>query len=241
MAMTFDHLTAAAADGSIDTVVVAFTDPYGRLMGKRFDAAFFCESVGDGTHACDYLFTVDVEMEPCPATRSRAGISATATCIWCPTSTRCGWRGGPIARALVLCDVHDNETHELVPVAPRTILRASGRAARRTRLPGTGGERARVLPVRRLVPRGTCQGLRRPAGGQLVHRGLPPALRRPGRALRSPRHAAPVGVGITVENSKGEWGRGQHELNIRYDDVLAMADAHAVMKHGMKELAGQMG
>ncbi|MEL6986116.1 MAG: glutamine synthetase, partial [Actinomycetota bacterium] len=47
--------------------------------------------------------------------------------------------------------------------------------------------------------------------------------------------------GIPVENSKGEWGRGQHELNIRYAEVLTMADRHTVMKHGMKELADAMG
>src|SRR5690606_11408538 len=45
------------------------------------------------------------------------------------------------------------------------------------------------------------------------------------------------GAGIPVENSKGETGRGQHEINIRYAEVLDMADRHTVMKHGMKELA----
>ena len=47
--------------------------------------------------------------------------------------------------------------------------------------------------------------------------------------------------GIPVESSKGEWGRGQHELNVRYADVLSMADRHTVMKHGMKELADGAG
>ena len=47
--------------------------------------------------------------------------------------------------------------------------------------------------------------------------------------------------GIPVESSKGEWGRGQHELNIRYADVLTMGDRHSVMKHGMKELADALG
>src|SRR3990172_8056589 len=28
--------------------------------------------------------------------------------------------------------------------------------------------------------------------------------------------------GIPVENSKGEWGRGQHEVNVRYAEVLQM-------------------
>ena len=46
---------------------------------------------------------------------------------------------------------------------------------------------------------------------------------------------------IPVENSKGEAAIGQHELNIRYAEVLDMADRHVVMKQGMKELAGALG
>ena len=46
---------------------VAFTDHYGRLVGKRFDAEFFLESAAqEGTHGCDYLLTTDMEMEPIP-------------------------------------------------------------------------------------------------------------------------------------------------------------------------------
>jgi glutamine synthetase len=47
--------------------------------------------------------------------------------------------------------------------------------------------------------------------------------------------------GIPVENSKGEWGRGQHEMNIRYADLLTMADRHTVMKQAMKEIADGTG
>ena len=43
--------------------------------------------------------------------------------------------------------------------------------------------------------------------------------------------------GIPVESSKGEWGLGQHEINIRYADLLTMADRHALMKHCLKEIA----
>ena len=58
-----EQLVEATEDGSIDTVILAFTDHYGRLMGKRLDAEFFLEDPS-GTHACDYLLTVDMEMEP---------------------------------------------------------------------------------------------------------------------------------------------------------------------------------
>jgi glutamine synthetase len=43
--------------------------------------------------------------------------------------------------------------------------------------------------------------------------------------------------GIPVESSKGEWGPGQHEVNIRYCDVLEMADRHAIYKQAAKEIA----
>ena len=53
--------------GAVETVIAAFTDTYGRLMGKRFDAEMFVDEVAEGGgHACDYLLTVDMEMEPVP-------------------------------------------------------------------------------------------------------------------------------------------------------------------------------
>src|SRR6185503_12388466 len=47
--------------------------------------------------------------------------------------------------------------------------------------------------------------------------------------------------GVPVETSKGEWGKGQHELNIRYAEVLEMADRHVIYKQCLKELADRMG
>ena len=59
---TLDALKEAVARGEIDTVLVAATDMQGRLMGKRFHAAFFVKSGWQETHCCDYLLTVDQEM-----------------------------------------------------------------------------------------------------------------------------------------------------------------------------------
>jgi len=44
-----------------------------------------------------------------------------------------------------------------------------------------------------------------------------------------------------VEFSKGEWGRGQEEINLRYAEALEMADRHVLYKHGVKEIAWQQG
>ena len=65
--LTLPDLEEEVHSGEIETIVVAFSDHYGRLLGKRYDAEFFLESVvKDGTHACDYLLTTDMEMEPVP-------------------------------------------------------------------------------------------------------------------------------------------------------------------------------
>ena len=61
--LTLDQLRAEIADGSIDTVIVAFTDMQGRLQGKRIHGQWFLDTVlGHGTEGCNYLLAVDVEM-----------------------------------------------------------------------------------------------------------------------------------------------------------------------------------
>src|SRR3546814_1374039 len=45
------------------------------------------------------------------------------------------------------------------------------------------------------------------------------------------------GAGIPVEFSKGEWGPGQEEINLRYAEALEMCDRHTIYKNGVKEIA----
>ena len=44
-----------------------------------------------------------------------------------------------------------------------------------------------------------------------------------------------------METSKGEWGNGQHEVNVRYAEALDMADRHVVFKQCLKEVAEASG
>jgi glutamine synthetase len=57
------------------------------------------------------------------------------------------------------------------------------------------------------------------------------------RAIRNGMCAARV----PIESSKGEWSRGQHEINFIYDEPLPMADLHVLFKQGTKEIAEQFG
>ena len=61
--LSVDQLDAAIAAREIDTVIVAFPDAQGRLVGKRVSARLFQEEVlPHGAEACNYLLSVDVDM-----------------------------------------------------------------------------------------------------------------------------------------------------------------------------------
>ncbi len=242
MPLTVDELRADVADGAIDTVIVAFTDLYGRLMGKRYDASMFVDSViDDGSHACDYLLTVDMEMKVVGGyefANWNSGYGDVHLVADLSTLRRAGWAAGV---AIVLCDIADQHTHELLPVAPRTILR---RQVERLADAGFDAKAASELEFY----------LYTDSYGELAeraHRDLRAAgwYSEDYHLLQGARVEPYVGAarralgasGIPVENSKGETGVGQHELNIRYCEVLEMADRHTIMKHAMKELADSQG
>jgi glutamine synthetase len=46
--------------------------------------------------------------------------------------------------------------------------------------------------------------------------------------------------GVLIEGSMGECSPGQQELNLRYTEALALADAHALAKMAIKDLAQSM-
>jgi glutamine synthetase len=51
--LTMQQLAAAVSAGEIDTVVVAFPDMQGRLIGKRMQAEYFLVCAHVETHGCD--------------------------------------------------------------------------------------------------------------------------------------------------------------------------------------------
>ena len=76
--MTLEELTAKVAHNEIDTVIVVFPDPLGRLVGKRFTGQNFIDTVAcHGTHACNYLLTVNMEMDPLEGFRLASSSAST--------------------------------------------------------------------------------------------------------------------------------------------------------------------
>ena len=97
------ELDAAIAAGEIDTVIVAFADAQGRLVGKRVSARLFQEDVlPHGAEACNYLLSVDVDMNTVDGyamssweTRLRRHDAAVRTPTRC---ARIPWHAGHRAR-----------------------------------------------------------------------------------------------------------------------------------------------
>jgi glutamine synthetase len=240
--LTLDALRSKVQAGEIDTVALAFPDLYGRLHGKRFDAAFFLDEIADaGTHACDYLLTVDMEMDPVPGYKYanwELGYGDFHMVPEAVTLRECTWLD---RTALVICDVHDPKSHDMVSVAPRTILKRQIDALADLGYTAKAASELEYYICQdsyRDAAGRNYEGLTR-AGWYLEDYHLMQGTRTESYNGEVRRHLS--ASGIPVENSKGEWGRGQHEMNIRYADILDMGDRHSVMKLAMKEIADAQG
>jgi glutamine synthetase len=240
--LTLEELPAQVESGAIDTVILAFADHYGRLHGKRFDATFFLDEVCDsGAHACDYLLTVDMEMNPVPGYDYASWERGYGDFHMAPDLSTMRVASWLDRTAMLLSDVHDTRTHDLVAVAPRSVLRRQLARAAEAGFAAKGASELEYFLFEdsyRAAADKRYAGLTS-AGWYLEDYHLLQGAReeRYNGAVR--RHLA--ASGIPVENSKGEWGRGQHEMNVRYTDVLQMADRHSVMKLAMKEIADGLG
>ena len=239
--LTFDQLKKMVAAGDIDTVLAAAVDMQGRLIGKRFLASFFVESAYDETHGCNYLLANDIDMEPVPGYKAASWSKGYGDFVMKPdlgTIRVVPWLE---KTALVLNDIQDHHTHEDLPHSPRAILR---KQIARLKERGWIGYFASELEFYLLdesydsARAKHWQDLKTASpyiGDYLI--GITTKEEDVMRRLRNEMQMA----GIPIENSKGEWGPGQEEINVRYAEALEMADRHVILKNGAKEIAGQMG
>jgi glutamine synthetase len=240
--LTHEQLRAMVDKGEIDTVVAGFTDHYGRLMGKRFDAEFFVgEVAAGGGHACDYLLTVDMEMEPVPGYKFANWELGYGDFHLVPDMRTLRLASWLDRTALVICDVKSEKTHDYVGVAPRSILRRQVEAAATQGFGGFAATELEHYLFSTSYRQAAQQGYRglEPAGWYLEDYHILQGTRTEAFHAAARRHLKRSGV--PVETSKGEWGRGQHELNVRYAEALEMADRHVVFKQCLKEIAEAAG
>jgi glutamine synthetase len=238
---TFDELKADVAEGRIDTVLACLVDMQGRLMGKRFQAEFFVESAYKETHSCNYLLATDMEMETVSGYKSTSWEKGYGDYTMKPdlsTLRKTPWLDGT---ALVLCDVIDHHTHADVPHSPRAILKKQVARLEAMGMKAFMATELEFFLFDQTYEQAQASGYRNmqlaSAYNEDYH--IFQTTKEEGvmRAIRTGLQ----GAGIPVENSKGEASAGQEEINVRYADVLTMADRHVIIKNACKEIAWKQG
>ncbi len=240
--LTLDELASLVKKDDIETVLVGFTDHYGRLLGKRFDAGFFIEEgIKQGAHGCNYLLTTDMAMEPVAGYKYANWELGYGDFHIVPDFNTLRLASWLDRTALVLCDLKDEKSHEPVAVAPRSILRKQIEridTLNYTSMAGSELEYYLFEDPYKLAAKKKYTNLK-PMGWYIEDYHALQGTREEIINAEVRRHLKHSG--IPVETSKGEWGVGQHELNVHYTDALTMADRHVIFKQCFKEVADRLG
>jgi glutamine synthetase len=236
--ITRDDLEQLIRKGEVDTVLMVFPDLQGRLVGKRTTGRFFLQSVADaGTENCDYLIACDMDNNPVPGYRFTSYEQGYGDML-----AKADWGTVRVIpwvekTAMIMCDLFDVESGELVEVAPRTMLRRQVEAAGAMGyLPMVASEIEFYL-FRDTYDEAHDKGYR----DLKAHS---PWLE-DYHILQTTKDEYVLGAirrglenaGVPVEFSKGEAGRGQHEINLDYTTAVEMADRNSVYKLAAKEIA----
>ena len=235
--LTLKDLEKAVGAGEIDTVIVCFPDMQGRLVGKRFQAEYFLEGAHQETHGCDYLLANDIDMEPVPGYAVANWERGYGDFVMKPDLATLPLIPWLPATALVLCDVVDHQHHNPLSHSPRAILRNQV-----ARLAAMGMSAYFASELEFYLFDETYESVEQKGWRDLKTTGTYIQdyhvfqTTKEEEVMRAMRRGL-QGAGIPVENSKGEWGPGQEEINVRYADALTMADWHVILKNGCKEIA----
>jgi glutamine synthetase len=239
--LSADALTSLVTGGKIDTVLVCFPDLQGRLVGKRVTGHFFVDHVlADGIEACNYLLAVDVDMTPLPGYEFAGWEQGYGDFVCRPDLTTLRQIPWLEQTALVLCDLVD-DSGEPIEVSPRRILQRQIERAATAGYRINCGTELEFYLFRDSYEEAHAKGY----AGLDAHSAVIEDYHilqttRDEYLIRAIRNGMDA-AGVPVEFSKGEAGRGQHEINLRYADALEMADRHAIYKNGVKEIAALNG
>lgn len=236
------ELQKKAASGEIETVIAAFPDIYGRLFGKRITTDFFLDQVADsGMHACNYLLTTDMEMNPVSGYRYANWETGYGDFHCIPDMDTLRLAAWLDRTALVICDIHETRGTAETSIAPRNMLKKQIKLAEQMGFRAMGASELEYYIFNDTFETARSKNYRdiRPFGSYIEDYHILQGTRE--EPLNASVRKFLSESGVPVEFSKGEWGPGQHELNVRYDDVMTMADNQTVYKQCFKDVAGSLG
>ncbi len=240
--LAIDELKAKVANGEVETVLAVLPDLYGRLIGKRITGDFFLEhTAGHGMHICDYLLTVDMEMEVIEGYKFANWELGYGDLHCVPDFKTLRLLTWLDKSALVICDLQTEPGCQPVEVAPRTMLNRQIERLTEAGYSAKGGSEIEYFIFKESYESArekNYDGLNI-YGWYIEDYHMLQGTKE--EALNAAARKHMDNSGIPVEFSKGEASPGQHELNLRYADVLEIADRHVIYKQGLKEIAMAQG
>ena len=241
MTLSREGLDQLVEAGDIDTVIVAFSDMQGRLMGKRVSAAFFADQVAEhGAECCNYLFAVDVDMNTVKGYAMAGWDSGYGDMVMRPdlsTLRRIPWLPGT---ALVLADLLWHDGSPIEP-APRRVLTRQLDRLQQHGLRAYVATELEFMVFDDTYRQAWANGYRdlTPASDYNLDYAVMASSRMEPLLRDIRRHMQ--GAGLRWEAVKGECNLGQQELGFGYDEALVTCDNHGIYKNGAKEIADQHG
>ncbi len=233
-----EGLRRQMADGELDTLIVAFTDMQGRLMGKRVNGPAFLDGVIDhGAHFCTYLLGTDMEMNTPDGFKLMNWETGYGDWIAAPVWSTLRTLPWQEKTALVLSDTIDEETHQEIPVSPRTILKSQVTAAAEQGMAIKAGSEFEYYLLTDSYEDLYRKGFTIPERFGFYNEDYHLLQGTKAEPIHGRLRRLMTEARVPIEFSKGEAAPGQHEVNIRYDHVLESADRSVIFKHGAKEIA----
>lgn len=239
--LDLEELTASIGRGEIDTVILAFGDLQGRLVGKRVSARLFLDDVAaHGAEACNYLLAVDVEMNTVAGYAISSWDRGYGDMVLTPdfdTLRRIPWLPGT---ALVMADLHGTDGAPILP-SPRAVLRRQLQRLADRGLTAFVGTELEFLVFDDGYREAWAKGYRglTPASDYNIDYALLASTRM--EPLLRDIRLGMEGAGMYCEGVKGECNLGQQEIAFRYAEALATCDNHTIYKNGAKEIADAHG
>lgn len=240
--MSVSDLIKQIDAGHVDGVLLVTPDNAGRCLSERVAADGFVENLGrtDAYKVPLMLWGIDIEQDVRPGLDHIGGMGAGVPDVFLvpdlTTIRRVPWMPLPV----VICDPVD-EHGVPIPFAPRQILKDQ-----LARLDALGVTLQAATEVEFHLFDESYE-----TAWHDGYRTLTPSTRYHAAydalaCLRSEGFIEQVirqmdQAGVEVEGYAGEYGLGQHEINLKHTTCLEMADRHFLYKFGVKAIAARMG
>lgn len=236
--LTLEDLNDSIRKGGIDSIILAFPDHLGQLMGKRYTGEYFLEN--NCANCCDYLLTLNIEEDPLHGFKLASWDKGYGDLLMVPdfsTIREISWQKNT---ALIICDL-TYEDGRSVDVAPRTMLQNQCNKLSDMGLKGLMASELEFYlfdnPYEAVYAdgyKGLVPSSPYPIDYNILNTGFKDELV---REICNQVSSA----GVPVESRKGETGAGQYEIGLKYSTPVKMSDNHMIYKNGAKTIANLNG